>query len=522
MNIIPNLSGTTPNYYCTWTTQNYGRKNTVDVDNATAFDGIQGAKGARNYLNEEVVFSKNGFINQYELIRKDLYFVFDDGWDVPYDVHPDTQRYQFGSLELNEERFPSCSGNPQERLKKLNEKVKSYGWRGAGLWVAAQAQGDGKEGFMYNYQELEDYWRKRAIWSRQAGIEYWKVDWGVRTSKSFREMLSRVTREEAPSLIVEHSKPCGPINDDSTIPWSPIPSSGLGRYGNWGTVLQEALELSSFSDVLRTYDVTNPLSTATTLDRIGSLLGAEVNKGTKCILNCEDELYIGAALGCSIGILRSGLNKIFTGMNHDLKNTRKSLDEAVRAVRWQRIAPAYAVNQQTLYSSKRIHNDTWKFNSGESWAYWLNGNEITQACPAIISRGMSLPIVENDEDSPFIVASCHPNGAISIASLPRTDMNKGVYTPKAVVRLSVDDINQPIAVFGHFHLLICVLKERLEGVQIWAQDLAGDDAIDITDRVCIKDYEIILKGDLINAIGLMNATAGDTSEPGMVMKIIKN
>ena len=50
-------------------------------------------------------------------------FVLDDGWDVAYGVHPATQREQFGSLEVAEDRFPSCTGNPAERLKSLNDLV---------------------------------------------------------------------------------------------------------------------------------------------------------------------------------------------------------------------------------------------------------------------------------------------------------------------------------------------------------------------------------------------------------------
>ena len=95
MNIIPEIPAITPNYYCTWSTQNYGRED-ANTDDISVFEGDQGARKARHFLNEDVIFSSNGFIMQFDKARRDLYFVLDDGWDVPYNVHPDTSRYLFG------------------------------------------------------------------------------------------------------------------------------------------------------------------------------------------------------------------------------------------------------------------------------------------------------------------------------------------------------------------------------------------------------------------------------------------
>ena len=48
-----------------------------------------------------------------------------------------------------------------------------------------------------------------------------------------------------------------------------------------------------------------------------------------------DELYIGAALGCAIGIMRSRYGK-------DLFRMNTKLDEIAAAVRWQRFAPPFS------------------------------------------------------------------------------------------------------------------------------------------------------------------------------------
>ena len=75
-----------------------------------------------------------------DLQEEKLIFVFDDGWDVPYGLK-NNDNNDFGSLILNEERFPSFSGEPKERMKKLVDKVKSFGWKGVGLWICASAKG---------------------------------------------------------------------------------------------------------------------------------------------------------------------------------------------------------------------------------------------------------------------------------------------------------------------------------------------------------------------------------------------
>jgi len=522
MNLIPNKPGLSPNYFCTWSTQNFGRTDDLEDINLVAFEGDQGAKSARDYLSEDVVFSKNGMIDQYDKIRSDLFFVFDDGWDVPYGVHSDTQRFRFGSVELDEERFPSCIGDPTQRLKKLNDKVKSFGWRGAGLWIAAQAVGEGKEGFMMDDTTLKNYWRQRVKWSKEAGINYWKVDWGVRAANfEFREMLTAIGREEAPDLIIEHCRNCGPVNDDANVPWEQEVNTGDGRFNSWGTVLQEAISLISFSDVLRAYDVTVPLSTATTLDRVASILkGAKINKEAKGIINCEDEPYIGAALGCSIGVMRSAMYKEISGFDYDMRYSRKRLDEVVRAIRWQRLAPAFRADQEKVYLSNNILTDSWKFSKGESWAAWLIGNEVKQACPAVVTRGLELKVVNCKETSPFIVAARNPNGAISIAALPRTVSQHGIYTPLAQVELVVGDSEHPIGIFGKFESITLTFDENMNQKVIWGQDLGGNSAVDITDKVIVQDNRVLISGDIISEIGLMAATEGDVSDPGMVLSIV--
>lgn len=93
-------------YFCTWNAQNFGRKDAALEKNGSIFLGSEGAKKARDAMNEEFIFGQGGLADQYGPIRDCLYFVLDDGWDVPYGVHPDSQIEAFGSLEMSGDRFP--------------------------------------------------------------------------------------------------------------------------------------------------------------------------------------------------------------------------------------------------------------------------------------------------------------------------------------------------------------------------------------------------------------------------------
>jgi hypothetical protein len=64
-------------------------------------------------------------------------------------------------------------------------------------------------------------------------------------------------------------------------------------------------------------------------------------------------------------------------------------DEVTRAVRWQRLAPAFAVGAAATAVSDRVLVDRWRFAKGDSWATWLEGQELPQGAPAVSARGPS-------------------------------------------------------------------------------------------------------------------------------------
>ena len=122
------------NYYCTWNAQNCARPDAVLEPSAEVFLGADGAKKARDYLDEDSIFGSGDLAGQFAPVRDQLYFLLDDGWDVPRGTHPvnDAAIESFGSLELARDRFPSFPGTPAQRLRGVNEALKARGWRGAG------------------------------------------------------------------------------------------------------------------------------------------------------------------------------------------------------------------------------------------------------------------------------------------------------------------------------------------------------------------------------------------------------
>lgn len=193
------------------------------------------------------------------------------------------------------------------------------------------------------------------------------------------------------------------------------------------------------------------------------------------------------------------------------------MDEVVRAVRWQRMAPAFGAGQTAVTLSNTVLKDTWLFHKGDSWAAWMVGKIGMQSAPAIVARGIAAPIVKSVGESPFVLASRNPNGAVAIATMQRVNASKGFYFPLADITLNIDTASR-IGVFGQYRSLT-LLRKKNNNEKIYAQDLAGDKAIDITDLVRHTNNSIILDGKLLKQLGTMSGTEGDVSQPGLFIYI---
>ena len=120
------------------------------------------------------------------------------------------------------------------------------------------------------------------------------------------------------------------------------------------------------------------------------------------------------------------------------------------------------------------------------------------------------------EKAPLVVAARNPNGAVSIATLPRTTFEYRE-TPLSDIELEVGTVNVPIGVFGRYGQLTLVFDRSVNSKTIYAQDLTGYTVHDITNAVTVCNNRIIIPGKLINKIGLNAVSNGDVSEPGLVI-----
>jgi hypothetical protein len=113
----------------------------------------------------------------------------------------------------------------------------------------------------------------------------------------------------------------------------------------------------------------------------------------------------------------------------------------------------------------------------------------------------------------------YPDGAVAIAAQERTQVGNGWYMPACDATLSVSDAPGPYGVFGYFASLTLAFDKPLRDARVLAQDLAGDEPIDISSMVQVRGQSLHLPGKVIRRIGLHNATPGDISAPGLVLAI---
>jgi hypothetical protein len=487
INLVPDKPSGAPHYWCTWAVQNYMYGQGLRDLDVSTLEGNTGASLARTAMTEENLFGKNGWTNLfYDKVRTDLYFLLDDGWEMGGTA----------TFELDTQKFPSFSGPSSERLRKLNSKIQKNGWRGAALWCRNTPEGEPM--------------RRLEVLSNSADIRYWKIDIG---DPSFG--LVRIRNADRIPLMLEHVHGEPPVNGD----WQ----KG-GRFGrqSWNS---RRMTILRNTDVYRTYDVTSILSLPTTLDRLAAMLqGAEGHSNIKGLLNVEDEVYVASAMGCTMGIMRHPLAAKRSGADADLffngpRQAKQRMDEVVRALHWQRIAPPFSPGLGSVFVDDEVLIDSWSFERAQTWQTDLIGAVVRQGAPARISRNIPLPEVRGTGDKPFVFATRFPNGAVAIAAQERTSIGRAWYMPECDVTLRVADAPGPFGIFGNLGSLTMLFDAPLHGKRILAQDLAGEEALDITGAVQIGANVLHIPGEVIRQIGLHQATPGDLSAPGLVVAL---
>ena len=450
-------------------------------------EGDSGSRLAHDAMNEQVLLGKDGWAHTFfPRTRNDLYLMLDDGWESGGTA----------TFELDAVKFPSFAGSPAERLAALNKAIQAADWRGAALWCRNTPGGTKDE-------HLE-------MLSQQADVCYWKIDIG---DPEFH--LVDVRKTDHTQLQFEHVHGEPPLNGD----WRRD-----GRFGAqpWGSRRQQIL---AHTDVYRTYDVTSILSLPTTLDRLAEMLkGAQGQTDLHALLNVEDEVYVAAVMGCTMGILRHPLDGLRPGADTDLffngpRQAKRRMDEVVRALRWQRIAPPFAAGSGSVEVSEEILTDSWTFERGQTWETELVGQATHQGAPACIARNIALPRVTSTGEKPFVFASRFPNGAVAIGVQERTRPGRAWYMPPANVELRVGDAPGPYGIFGSCATISLVFDKPLAGKRVLAQDLASDAAMDVTDHVRIDGQRLQLTEANLRSFGLRSVSKGDLSSPGIVLTL---
>ena len=503
MNLIPESNPHSLSYWCSWHTQNI----VALMDSTSKFppeiarsmkEGADGAKGARMMLNEELLLGEGGYAHQYDEVRRDLYLMLDDGWDVDYGINPDRHLEKFGSLIMSEERFPSTRGaTPAQRMKIINDKVKAMGWKGIGIWVAAQRSDEGYDR-PFGEQDLP-YWKERILWCREAGVEYWKVDWGTQAgNNAFRRALTDLGHELYPALTIEHAACMGPLNGFG----HPDPAK-QGRFAAEEGLISFTKDAAGYSDAFRSYDVLNALAIPVTLDRLATMLPL-----AKGYVNGEDECYINAALGCTCGVMRSPCCKDLFLEDGDTRGWR--LDEVTATLRWQRIAPPFVGTE--LSCSEEILFDGRYFDHGSTWCGSVFGQTATQGAPAVLARNLPAASIRADgEIKPFVAASLHPNGTYSVAILPRLIEGANRY-PDAVVTCDVPAGVTTIGALG----LGCDLRLNLPQAPatIYVQSLLSDEAFVLPEEAVCGSTVTITKDFAQSVFG-----GKDMTHPALVLRL---
>jgi hypothetical protein len=127
------------------------------------------------------------------------------------------------------------------------------------------------------------------------------------------------------------------------------------------------------------------------------------------------------------------------------------------------------------------------------------------------------------DEPPFVIASRHPNGALTTATLGRTicssPTDRKYGTPLAEITLDAGKLTGLIGIFGRYQSLTLTFDSPMTGRTILTQDILDRQARDITSQVIIKDNSVTLPGKLIDKVGLEKGDRGDKSDPGMVISI---
>ena len=486
------LGGQAPNYWCTWATQGTTLKRNVQAGEV-AYVGDQGVPLQRDNLNEQVLFGPNGWARRlYPNERGALYLLLDSGWDLPYGTrtHGDDMALR-GACIPDEKRFPSLKGSPAERLRALNERVKALGWRGIGVWLPCHTHGEAP-GRMFSLDVVRTVWTEKLRLCREAGVNYWKVDWGLRSYDcDLRSLMTELKNDLHPTLEIEHCWIPGiPLNGIVISKEGTV--EGPGRLvGNpeWAKKRLWQQRTLAVSDVFRTYDVIAPFDFVVTLERCAYYSPMAEERGLPVLFNIEDVPLIGVGLGHVLGIMSSGANGDGVVTN-----------DACVALAWQKLAPPFGHDTAsvTRFGDEALE-DVWTYSDSDcSWFSAAARKTIRQSAPAVVTRGLPLPEVRAEGPKPFVCGARYPNGAVALAFLPRTVGGRRYRECPADVSVDMRlEEGKPLGLFGRFRS-VTLTGGISKGFRILARQLPCGRAKDVSAQCVISGRgDVVIPGAVL-------------------------
>lgn len=495
MNLIPSSAPSPVSHYlCTWNAQLQWQNPQGRHD---GYDDV--AVFMRDRFCMPFLFGRDGLLTAVpQAMRGDMLALLDDGWDVPRGTthHGNAGTERFGSLLIDGEKFPELAHlPPADRLKALSDRVKEMGFAGLGLWVPSSHFGeDVEKSWDERRADGKAYWEEKAPMLAYADVRYIKVDWGFHgRDVVYRKAMTDAMRKFSPQTLVEHVIGVyrGPYD---------LPPEVLDADPAFRDFMDVGRQTVAVSDVYRTYDVVEEFKHATTLARLAYLFDGAftTDPASAGLVNVEDSPLIAAGLCMSLGMMTLP--------------TSPDVRDFEKAMRFSRIAPPFRLDANDRHVSEKWLTDRYHFHKNK--AEWPHiGDEIlTQKAPAVLSRGTALPAVSapDDDRTPFVLASAHPNGALAVCSIDRTGEN-GTYACPASVACSGAKIESPVGVFGAYKSLRIRFDGDLSGTRIFAQNLLADEAVDVTDRIGREGDTLVLSGELLREIGSTGEKETDAS-----------
>ena len=142
----------------------------------------------------------------------------------------------------------------------------------------------------------------------------------------------------------------------------------------------------------------------------------------------------------------------------------------------------------------------------------------------ITRGGLPLPTVKvATGEPPFVIASRHPNGALTIATLGRTvcispdDRKYGM--PLADITLAAGKLTGPIGIFGRYQTLTLTFDAPMAGRTILAQDILDTQAKDITARPSSRATPSRCRAVSLTRSAWKKPPRGINPDPGLVIFI---